>query len=293
MKVNDDGELKVDPADVKPLIRLHELVNSISLTSRWLLCTSSSLKYRSTVRLSCLSYSGPWLFFAFPTIKNIWTSSASSTPSHSPSFLLGTCSSAIHLVAHPHTTQQTSYPVKSDVFATCFLPHSSSDFLVGSRDRDMRLFDVRTPLQQKGEIVIRHGVAVSHICALSSASVIVDGPSRCAAYDLRYPHPRSPSASFEQATRAVRVYDRAVEEREFVICRGFDVDHTGEVMVREDSEGGFRMFSVVTGEELKKWKSTGEEPQRWKWNGLHTTLVFDRERRLWASVGKAMECFTY
>ena len=69
MEANDDGELKVDPADVKPLIRLCELVNSISLTSRWLLCTSSSLKYRSTVRLSCLSYSGPWLFFAFPTLS--------------------------------------------------------------------------------------------------------------------------------------------------------------------------------------------------------------------------------
>ena len=147
----------------------------------------------------------------------------------------------------------------------------------------MRLFDVRTPLKQKGEIVVRHGGTVSHIRALSSASVIVNGLSRCAAYDLRYPHPRSPSASFAQATRAVRVYDRAVGKREFMIGHGFDVDHAGEVMVRADCECWIRMFSVVTGEELK----------RWKWKDVCTGLVFDGERRLWASAGKAMECFTY
>ncbi|KAI5852323.1 hypothetical protein BZA05DRAFT_436170 [Tricharina praecox] len=282
----DGGNLKADPGDMMPLIHLHSQITSISHSSQWLLCTSMGERHSPKLHLSHLSHAYPGQTHSLPNVRSIWTSSASSDTS-TPSFLVGTSNSALHITAHPHTTQQTSHRIKSDVFATCFLPSSSSVFLAGSRDGDMRLFDSRAPSSHaaKGEIVVRHGGTVTHICALSSASVIVNGLSRCAVYDLRYPHPRSPSASFAQATGATRVYDGAVREREFMIGRGFDVDTAGggEVMVLADCEHWVRLYSVISGEELR----------RWKWESPCTGLKFDGERRLWASAGKALECFTY
>lgn len=266
-----------------PQIYLHSQVTSISLSSEWLLCTSMGERCHPEIHLSHLSHTYPGQTHALSSVRSVWASSASSV---SPSFAVGTSSSAIHLVAHPHTTQQTSHRIKSDVFATCFLPDSSTTFLAGSRDGDMRLFDVRSPTaQQRGEIVVRHGGTVTHIRALSSASIVVNGLGRCAAYDLRYPHPKSPSASFALATLATRVYAGAVGEKEFMIARGFDVDLVGggELMAVADSERWMRMFSLVTGEELRSWR----------WESYCVALSFDGERRLWASSGKSVECLTY
>jgi WD40 repeat protein len=218
-----------------------------------------------------------------PPIRAVWTSSSSAS---TEDFVLGTSVAAIHLVPSPHSLQKTEYRIKSDVFATCFLPNTSPTFLAGSRDGDIRLFDVRTSPQSRPDIVLRHGSTVTHIRALSQVGVVVNGLQRVANYDLRFPHPRSPSSGFAHATKATRVYDKAAREKEFMIGRGFDVDPTSGVMAVADHEHWVNLFSLATGERLRSVLGAR------KWELPCTGLWFD-ERRCWGVEGRALKCFAY
>jgi WD40 repeat protein len=212
--------------------------------------------------------------------RAIWTSSACPT---SEDFVLGTSCAAM-LVQPTHCT---TFRIKSDVFATCFLPDSTTPtFLAGSRDGDIRLFDIRSSPVARPDIVLRHGGTVTHIRALSREGVVVNGLQRVANYDLRYPHPRSPSSRFASATKAVRVYEKATREKEFMIGRGFDVDRERGVMAIADHEQWVNLFSVQTGEKL-------ESPLgRKRWEVPCTGLWFEGDR-LWASERRELRCFKY
>ncbi|KAF8245800.1 hypothetical protein K440DRAFT_633099, partial [Wilcoxina mikolae CBS 423.85] len=191
-------------------------------------------------------------------IRSIWTSAASRSPVGD--LLIGTSASAVHILPHTHQIQKTDYRIKSDVFAVEFLPTDPYPFLCGSRDGDMRLFDVRVNSTTRPDIIVRHGGTITHIRALSSQSILVNGLQRCATYDLRFPHPKSPSSGFAHATRAARVYGKVVKKDASMIGLGFDVDADRGVMAVADHEGWVAMWSLETGERLqsvledRKWE---------------------------------------
>jgi hypothetical protein len=286
MPVAEDelGEIKVDMAKVTTLIHSHSAVTSLSISpGRKLLATfmgerHSPSTFITSVDPNC-SAAGIQQNLSAPH-RAIWTSSASPT---SEDFVLGTSCAAI-LVRPTHST---TFRIKSDVFATCFLPDSSTPtFLAGSRDGDIRLFDIRSSPVARPDIVLRHGGTVTHIRALNQVGVVVNGLQRVANYDLRYPHPRSPSSGFAHATRAVRVYEKASREKEFMIGRGFDVDKGRGILAVADHEQWVNLFSVQTGERLDSVLG------RKRWEVPCTGLWFE-EGRLWASEGKKLRCFKY
>ncbi|KAA8895709.1 WD40-repeat-containing domain protein [Sphaerosporella brunnea] len=284
---DEEGVLKVNHARVMPLVHSHSAVTSISLSpERHLLATFMGERHPPTIYLTSLA--NPSSVGIEHQIHShnraIWTSSSSP---NSECFVLGTSTSAIHLVPHQHVIQHTEYRMKSDVFATCFLPSSSAPtFLAGSRDGDIRLYDVRTSSQARPDITLRHGSTVTHIRALSEVGVIVNGLQRVANYDIRFPHPRSPSSGFAQATRAMRVYDKATRDKEFMIGRGFDVDMERGIMAVADHEHWVNLFSVDTGEKLRSVLGAS------RWSVPCLGLWFD-EGRTWAAEGRELRCFRY
>jgi hypothetical protein len=69
-------------------------------------------------------------------------------------------------------------------------------------------------------------------------------------YDLRFPHPASPSAAFAQATRAAKNYPLAASADRHMIDLGFDVNRTRGVMAVASQEKSVDLFSIATGEKL-------------------------------------------
>jgi len=227
-------------------------------------------------------------FLRHTHIRSVWTSAAS--PSPMGDLLIGTSASAVHILPHPYQIQKTDYRIKSDVFAVEFLPTDPYPFLCGSRDGDMRLFDVRVNSTTRPDIIVRHGGTITHIRALSAQSILVNGLQRCATYDLRFPHPRSPSSGFAHATRAARVYGKVVGKDASMIGLGFDVDADRGVMAVADQEGWVAMWSLETGEKLQ---SVLEDR---RWEGPCKGIKFDngvQPGRLWAGEGRGLTCFSY
>ena len=287
------GHPTVDIPHIAPLIHATSSTTSLSLSSqRILLGTFLGDRLSPTVYLTSLASRGaPGLQHTFPrssAIRSIWTSSA--TPAASGELLLGTSTAAVLLRPHNHALQTTEFRIKSDVFATAFLRETPHPFLAGSRDGDMRLFDVRASANVRPDIVIRHGGTITHIRQLGETGVVVNGLARCASYDLRYPHPASPSAGFARATAAGAVWEGVVAAGASVVGLGFDVCEERGVMVAADQECGVKMWSLGTGERVRgAWDRRWEVPCR----GLWFEGGAGKTERLWAAEGGKMVCFEY
>lgn len=256
--------------------------------------------------------------------STIWVSAAAPS-SPAGDMLAGTSAGAVHIVPQPHGVHARLYPVESDIFAVEFLPSSPAAlpastastaadaaadphvFLCGARDGCVRLFDVRAPssatsgssVASRAEMVLRHGGPVTHLRALGAQHVVVGGLQRVAAYDLRSPHPPSPSSSYAMPTRAVRVYDRAVAPDSSAVGLGFAVDAVRGVLAVADQDRHVSLWSLSSGLRLASVLDGGGGEGahgRHQWTAPCRALAFDgavQPGRLWAADGPSLVCFSY
>jgi hypothetical protein len=221
-------------------------------------------------------------------IRSLWTSTASSTiMGH---FLLGTSAGGSFLQIHGHSITNQIYPTRSDVFAVEFIPPEQFLFLSGSRDGDMRLFDIRTRPSLRPAISVRHGTPITHIRTLTEKTVILNGLHCCAMYDLRFPHPTSPSSNFAYPTRATKTYDAISRKTEFLIARGFDVNKELGIIAAADHEHRVNLFSIATGEMLPS--EIGQENLGQPCKKLLFDTAFMPEK-LWAVEGSRVHCLSF
>lgn len=168
---------------------------------------------------------------------------------------LGASTGVLYMREHPNDWDRHHFLTGSDVFAVEFLPAQPPVLLCGSRDGAMRLFDTRV---RRGEadaspssLVIRHYSSITHIRHLNEVTVVVQGPQRCALFDLRFPHPSSPSKAFAEPTRPVMTYDNVHDGKGYMTTLGFDICKEMQMMVVANEDRHVRLFSLETGNELE------------------------------------------
>ena len=129
-----------------------------------------------------------------------------------------------------------SLSTSSDVLALEYL--SEVSLAVGQRNGSIDLVDTR--VLDRGRVLgMRHPRAVTHIRKVDEHLVVVNGlqssvsaSSSCAKpsltsdfklrmYDLRFPHPASPSTAYLDPTRPLLAFEH---ENEFLMDMGFDID---------------------------------------------------------------------
>lgn len=260
-----------------------------------------------------------------PAVGAIWASAAAPPSSPIGNMLAGTSVGVVHIEPRPHGFGAHLYSIKSDVFAVEFLPSSPAPapavaaaagaaaagpadpnvFLCGARDGCVRLFDVRVPSAagsnsdpRKGEMLLHHGGPVTHLRALAAQSVVVGGLQRVATYDLRTPHPPSPSSSYAQPTRAVCVFDGAVPPGSSTVGLGFAADAARGILAVADQDRHVSLWSLSSGLRLPSVLDDGQEGARGRhqWTAPCRALVFDgsvHPGRLWASDGRSLVCFSF
>jgi hypothetical protein len=150
----------------------------------------------------------------------------------------------------------------SDVFAVEFLTIGPPVLLCGSRDGAMRLFDMRVRQSEadtnSSSLVVRHKSSITHIRHLNEATMVVQGPQKCALYDLRFPHPGSPSSVFTEPTQPVMTYEKVHNASGYMLTLGFDVCKERRVMAVANEDLHVRLFSMDTGNELES--GLGKKP---------------------------------
>lgn len=226
--------------------------------------------------------------------KSIWCSTTNhppdrhgcpSPPSGSTEFAIGTSSGVSIISLRPDGYIKFDYVTPTDVFAVAYLPgpSESSSLLSGSRDGGIRIYhpqsqEASQPVTSPFHLthdrpltpLIHHGSIVTHLHPLPSDNhlILVKGPQKTALYDLRYPHPASPSRKFNEPTRAVMVYDEMCDPNGYRVDEGWHVSSNGRVMAgvvknsfshrdpRGTAEVG--LWSVQTGRRLRFAKSSGD-----------------------------------
>lgn len=173
---------------------------------------------------------------------------------------LGTSTGVICMREHPNDWDRHLFLTGSDVFAVEYLATEPSVLLCGSRDGAMRLFDMRVRQTEVGQsnLVVRHKSSISHIRHLNEVTTVVHGPQKCALYDLRFPHPGSPSKMFPELTTPVMTYDKVHDEKGSMFMLGFDACKYRQLMVVATDDKRVRLFSMVTGDELES--TLGKNP---------------------------------
>ncbi|TGZ77749.1 hypothetical protein EX30DRAFT_351579 [Ascodesmis nigricans] len=225
-------------------------------------------------------------------VPSVWTSTCASSPILSNTqFALGTTNRVILLEVAPERITTPHVPTSSDIFALAyqhsFTPPSSSyrnpsnpghfyTLLAGSRDGSVRLYDTRLAAPKdsaaRGQMVIKHGSAVTHIRMLDTdgINVCVNGLSKTAVFDLRFPHVGSPMREYVNETKEVLIIGEDMKTlgskgrvtsggRERADL-GFDVEPVRGIVARaDDSFGDPRtgLWSLDTGKKL----ATLEESQ--------------------------------
>lgn len=191
---------------------------------------------------------GQSLAFSNP-VRSIWTGTAST---QTGDMALGASTSVLYMREHPNDWDRHSFLTGSDVFAVEFSPSEPSALLCGSRDGAMRLFDIRVRQTDAGRsnLVVRHKSSITHIRHLNEMTMVVHGPQKCALYDLRFPHPGSPSKAFAELTKPVMTYGQVHGGKGYMLTLGFDVCKERQVMVVASEDQRVRLFSMETGNEL-------------------------------------------
>lgn len=166
---------------------------------------------------------------------------------------LGVSTGVICMREHPNDWDRHLFLTGSDVFAVEFLPTEPSVLLCGSRDGAMRLFDMRVRQTHAGQsnLVVRHKSSITHIRHLNEVTTVVHGPQKCALYDLRFPHPGSPSKAFTEPTNPVMTYEQVHDKQGYILMLGFDVCKERQLMVVASEDQRVRLFSMVTGNVLE------------------------------------------
>lgn len=173
--------------------------------------------------------------------------------------VLGASTGVICIRGYPHDRDSHHFVTGSDVFAVEFLPSTPTAFVCGSRDGAMRLFDVRVRRDEgAANMVVRHASTITHIRHLDDVMVVVNGLQKCALYDLRFPHPASPSRAFAEPTRPVMAYEKVNDGKGYMVGLGFDVCAVRKVMVVANEDQHVRLFSIESGEMLESALGTRE-----------------------------------
>lgn len=257
-----DGVVRCDRARVQSVHHFTSEITSMCISQQRMLMatclggTASPAVYRTKLPdpgSETSFISGQYLTFSRP-IRSIWTSAASATNGDTA---VGTNVGVICIRGPPHDRESHQFVTNSDVFAIEFLPHEPFGLVCGSRDGAMRLFDVRIRQREGvgGVMVVNHSTPVTHIRALNDVSMMVKGLTGCALYDLRYPHPPSPSKGFSERTTPVRIYGN----KRTVEGLGFDVSVEKGLVVDAGDVGGARIFSAISGEDMGEIGLKGAE----------------------------------
>lgn len=168
---------------------------------------------------------------------------------------LGASTGVIYMREHPNDWDRHYFVTGSDVFAVEFLPTEPPVLLCGSRDGAMRLFDMRVRRSESdacsSNLVVMHRSSITHIRHLNEVTMVVQGPQKCALYDLRFPHPGSPSKAFVEPTKPVMTYEKVHDGSGYMLTLGFDVCRERQVMVVANEDQHVRLFSMETGNVLE------------------------------------------
>ncbi|KAI5787175.1 hypothetical protein EDC01DRAFT_779625 [Geopyxis carbonaria] len=306
LTTDKDGQMEMDDNGAHNLICSWSQVTSISISTRRLLvATFLGNGHNPSIYMTRLPSPSSTLHFSntlfeiqsilhHPT-KSLWTSTAS--PHSDGALVLGSSGSAILLTDHPHDVTQQHFRTRSDVFAVAFHATDPSVFLAGSRDGAMRLFDIRNGSGGTGvtaarpDITVRHSSTITHVRALDASNILVNGLQGAAMYDLRFPHPASPSSSFAEPTRAARAYPRLVRNDGYMIDLGFDVNQELGIMAIANQEHRVELWSIATGERLD-----GGDIGKKKFSSPCKGLKFEggmEPMGLWAIDGSQMEFWQY
>lgn len=207
---------------------------------------------------------------------------------------LGVSTGVICMREHPNDWDHHLFLTGSDVFAVEYLPAEPSVLLSGSRDGAMRLFDMRVRQTDIGQsnLVVRHKSSITHIRHLDEVTMVVHGPQKCALYDLRFPHLRSPSEAFTELTNPVMTYEKVHGGKVHMLMLGFDVCKERQLMVAASEDQRVRLFSMVTGDELES--TLGKNPFSYD----SKVLRFCSEEQsggvegIMAVDGPSLECYT-
>ncbi|CCX04235.1 Similar to DDB1-and CUL4-associated factor 4; acc. no. Q8WV16 [Pyronema omphalodes CBS 100304] len=292
-----EGELQVNMRESDQIIHGRSQISSVSVNSQGLVMATFMGGPNRPPAIYChwhpstssdILHPGPALF-GFNrnhNITSVWTSAASPNPQGD--LVLGTNQGAVHIEVRPWNLEQTFQPIKSDVFAVSFLPNDPNPYLTGSRDGDIRIFDIRAGRDNRPVVMFRHGGPVTHIRNLAQNRIIVNGLQRCASYDLRYPHKKGPSANFGATSRAMRDYGQVGGEGSS-LGLGFDVDVKRGLMVVAQQDGWVNLRSLETGEKIPSPLAKN------RWDGLCKGLRFDEGEvaRVWGIEQRWVVAFDY
>ncbi|KAL7271425.1 hypothetical protein RUND412_005821 [Rhizina undulata] len=259
--VNDDGVLECDLARGKALTHLPSQVTAVNVSrGRMLLASCLGGNVGPSVYLTRLPdpdsdethIPGQSLAFG-QQIRSIWTSVPSP---FNGNMLLGTTMGVVWLEEHPYDWNIHVFSTGSDAFAVEFSQSNPHFFFCGARDGGMRLSDIRlrTARQNedpRAEIVVRHGSAITHLRHINEMMVLVNGLQGCAMYDLRYPHPASPSAEFARPTRPAIQYEKVTRHAKGeMVGLGFDLNRDRKVIAVTNQDNFVKLFSTETGDAL-------------------------------------------
>ncbi|KAH0610794.1 uncharacterized protein H6S33_011221 [Morchella sextelata] len=258
----EDGVMRCDRARVQSVHHFTSEITSVCISKQRMLMatclggTSSPAIYRTSLPDSGSESSftsGQYLTFSRPT-RSMWTSTSSP---HNGDMAVGTNVGVICIRGPPHDRESHQFATNSDVFAVEFLPNEPFGFVCGSRDGAMRLFDIRIRQREGvgGTMVVSHNTPITHIRALNDVSMMVKGLMGCALYDLRYPHPPSPSKGFAERTTPVKVYGN----KRTVEGMGFDVSMDKGIVADAGDVDGARIFSAISGEDMGELGLKGTE----------------------------------
>ena len=98
-------------------------------------------------------------------------------------------------------------------------------------------------------VKLRHPSAVTHVRKINDHLVLVNGlRSSVMLYDLRFPHPPSPSRMFPCPTSPCMVYEG--HDNEYRTRLGFDVDLEMGLVAAARDDGGVSVWGLHGGEKI-------------------------------------------
>ena len=286
-----DTSITADKPHISTLTHSWSRSTSVTISTRSLLISTLLGSASASIYLTRLHpASGPTApspaFELTTTIDqlSLWTTAASPHPTGH--LLIGASASAILLTELPHDVHYTHYPIPSDVFACEFSTTSPHTFYAGSRDGAVRVFDIRTrPSKQECKgIVVRHGSTITHLRATSEVGLLVNGLQGTALYDMRWPHPGTPSAKWKEPTRASVEFPGLKREDGYVLDLGFDVNIDMGTVAVANQEGRVGLWSLLTGDRLGEIGPTRKQPVK--------ALRFSAGR-LWLAEQGALDAWEY
>ncbi|KAI9670169.1 MAG: hypothetical protein M1817_004506 [Caeruleum heppii] len=132
----------------------------------------------------------------------------------------------------------------SDVLALEFL--SEVSLAAGQRDGCVQFIDTRcSGAGEEGKALrIRHPSAVTGVKKIDENRMLVNGlKSSLRMYDLRYPHPASPTKAYMKPTRPILEFD---QDNDFRLALGFDVNVETGLVAAGQEDRTVQLFSLHT-----------------------------------------------